>query len=913
MKDRLQGVKTLNVTGILDEFDKDAVVAAVDFVALFKSFGVKLVKKGKSYMGVCPWHKDLNPSLSVDPVKKLYHCFGCGESGDAITLVEKMKGYSFKEALSYLRNLPALYTTNEFGTKTFYSGKNTQTETTPRTLHDAGHVTENHFTHINLSVVAEYYKKKLPYSDDARDYLQKRGLDAALFMRFNVGYADDSIASIVGDEQREDLVDIGILDSKYREHFSGCVVFPITDELGNVVGMYGRSINDSRKTKHLYLPGAHKGIFNRKASKVYNEIILTESIIDALSLVALGFENTQSLYGTNGFTQEHLQILKDDRVKKIILALDNDDAGRKASATLKKKLLGEGFAVSEIFPPEGKDWNEYLTTGGTTSAVKELFPAEETMTPTQSPSEAMRVTKEGLAYVCVTNDVTYRVSGVKDMFVGSLRVAIKASSEVSSFVDTLDLYSARGRAHFSMNLSKASGIESSRIEKDLVVLLEYFEAMRDKALFVGKDNEKKELTEEEKTLGLSLLKDPQIFERIVTDMETLGYVGEEVNKKLLYLAASSRILDDPISVLILSQSSAGKSYLVDTVKRLIPEEDVVSVTSLSDQALNYVEDLMHKFLILGEAVHSEVVEHQIREMLSGKELSRLVAVKDEKTGVMKSRSVKKPVIVSAVMSGTNNAINPENASRCFVIAADESREQTRRIHLSQRHKHSLERYAAKEKDMPEIIRTHHAAQKMLKKVRVVNPFAHYLDFPDALMRTRRDHDRFMDLIACVCFVRQYQKVLRQAQQPDSGQSAIEYIECDMDDYKIAYEIMVQGVLSHTMGELPSGSLILYEEIRRVAKEAATQRGISSTEVHFIQRDLRDKTGLGGEFIKKHLRVLVEYEYVQIASGKMRGTRCSYRLRIDEPAEAIDYSMIPSPEQMAHSFHNPNSESGYNRV
>jgi hypothetical protein len=90
-----------------------------------------------------------------------------------------------------------------------------------------------------------------------------------------------------------------------------------------------------------------------------------------------------------------------------------------------------------------------------------------------------------------------------------------------------------------------------------------------------------------------------------------------------------------------------------------------------------------------------------------------------------------------------------------------------------------------------------------------------------------------------------------------------------------------------------------------------KEALRSTEVHFIQRDLRDKTGLGGEFIKKHLRVLVEYEYVQIASGKMRGTRCSYRLRIDEPAEAIDYSMIPSPEQMAHSFHN--SESGYNRV
>ena len=131
MRDRLNGVKTLNVTGILDEFDKDAVVAAVDIVALFKSFGVKLTKKGKSFMGVCPWHKDLNPSLSVDPVKKLYHCFGCGESGDAITLVEKMKGYGFKEALAYLRNLPALYTTNEFGTKIFHSGKKMTKLTSP--------------------------------------------------------------------------------------------------------------------------------------------------------------------------------------------------------------------------------------------------------------------------------------------------------------------------------------------------------------------------------------------------------------------------------------------------------------------------------------------------------------------------------------------------------------------------------------------------------------------------------------------------------------------------------------------------------------------------------------------------------------------------------------------------------------
>ena len=126
-------------------------------------------------------------------------------------------------------------------------------------------------------------------------------------------------------------------------------------------------------------------------------------------------------------------------------------------------------------------------------------------------------------------------------------------------------------------------------------------------------------------------------------MTTLGYVGEDLNKQLLYLCASSRKLDDPISVLIISQSASGKSFLVDTVKKLIPSNEVVSIITLSDQALNYLPDLLYKFLVFGEAIHSEVIEHQIREMLSSKELTRLVAVKDDKTGKIVSKLIRKKV------------------------------------------------------------------------------------------------------------------------------------------------------------------------------------------------------------------------------------------------------------------------------
>ena len=168
----------------------------------------------------------------------------------------------------------------------------------------------------------------------------------------------------------------------------------------------------------------------------------------------------------------------------------------------------------------------------------------------------------------------------------------------------------------------------------------------------------------------------------------------------------------------------------------MPAEDVVAVSSLSDQALNYIGEggLLHKFLILGEAVHSEVVEHQIREMLSAHELSRLVAMKDAKTGELSSRTVRSPVVVAAVMSSTRTEMNPENASRAFLVNADESREQTRRIHESQRAKYSLEKHSRERSLVPRIIEAHHAAQRLLTPRVIVNPFASKLVFPDALMR-----------------------------------------------------------------------------------------------------------------------------------------------------------------------------------
>ena len=435
-------------------------------------------------------------------------------------------------------------------------------------------------------------------------------------------------------------------------------------------------------------------------------------------------------------------------------------------------------------------------------------------------------------------------------------------------------------------------------------ILDYYAELRDKKLAeVNNVRTAVEITEEDRELGLSFLNAPDMFNTIVRDMETLGYVGENVNKQLVYLAASSRKLDDPISVIIVSQSSAGKSLLVETMRRLMPEEDVLAVTSLSDQALNYITPggLLHKLLIMGEALHSDEIERQIREMLSGKRLSRMVVLKDDKGGTPATQTISQDVIVSLFMSTTVNDINPENASRCFIVNADESEEQTERIQKSQREKYTLARYFEKKHEVPQVVRKHRAAQRLLRNIVIVNDYGKHFRFPKSLVRTRRDHDRFVDLVVSVCFLRQYQKEAKTMTDPSTG-AQTEYIECDIEDYRIASGIMKAGVLDATYSDVPKSLVRFYDELRTLYSQAAGEKGLKVTEAGLTQRDIRKKIAwIGAESIKLYLRKLVWLEYLQTGGSKRRGSRNTYCLVADEAMDRIDISMIPTADEIASSL------------
>ena len=908
-KDRLGGKKTLNVTGFLEEFEIDDIKKRVDIIDLLDSFGVKMKKAGKGWKGLCPFHKEDTPSFSVDREEGLFNCFGCGEKGNIAQLIMKLKSIGFREAMDFLKTYRAPISNIK-----------------PIDEKDSGALEElapavnpplSLPTSFNLLTISEYYHKRLYENPKAIEYLKQRGFKTPeLYERYQIGFADGSLLNIIGETQRNELIEAGILNqkadsSKVWEHFNNCVIFPIIDENGQPVSFYGRDISEDsnpvtstgRAFKHRYLKGTHKGIWNRKASKVYaDELILTESIIDALSLIELGFQNVQPIYGTNGFTDEHLQTLKDDRVKTVILALDNDPStssgqagpGQKAAESIKEKLINEGFKVKILNCYGGKDWNESLVNGKlekeelkTLISSLAVFEAEKTTeSALDGLEQGLKVTQEGYSTVFKMNEIVYKVAGAKETFISSLKVNIKAQSGEERFFDTLDLYSARARSSYANQLSRLFGIEPKRVEKDLSEIVDYFEAERDRKL-EDKKAPKIELTEDDKQLGLELLKSPDLFGEIVKDLDTMGYAGEGANKQLAYLAGTSRLFPKPLSVYIQSSAGSGKSALIDNTLKLMPDEIVNIITSASDQSFNYMpkEKFEGTIFAMGEALHNDKIEGDIRQMQSENMISRNVARKDQKTGEI-------------MMTSTQLKLNPENSSRCLVLNVDESREQTERVHQTQRHKRTFEGYLEDRHLVPKLVKKHITAQRMLKPQKIFNPFSSYIRFPQIKTIMRRAQEQFLTLIDAVCFIQQFKKGVIGMFDPYANEE-IYGLECDLNDYGIARRLYIDGGILTNIYDVPTGVAYLYDEIRKFARKKAAKEGVKADELSFIQTDIRGLTDHSDDTVKKYIHILVEFEYLQIIGGRRHGTRFCYKLREDEPIKGLDLEIIiPSVEEMA---------------
>ena len=274
---------------------------AVPLQRLAEARGIELRKVGKDLVGLCPLHAETEGSLHITPEVNLFNCFGCGKGGDNLRFLMEVEHVSFRHAVEILQRL---------------DGSSTEAAPSKEPLKRRGTALERtEDEHKLLQQVVGLYHENLKNKPEALKYLEKRGLcHAELIAHFKVGYADRSLGYQLPkgghSRLRQSLKKLGILRAETgHEHFSGCVLTPIFDEQGAVMGLYGRRITAAQRgaPEHLYLPGPHRGVWNREALGASPEIILCESLIDAMTFWCAGLRNVTAAYGVQGFTDEMLE------------------------------------------------------------------------------------------------------------------------------------------------------------------------------------------------------------------------------------------------------------------------------------------------------------------------------------------------------------------------------------------------------------------------------------------------------------------------------------------------------------------------------------------------------------------------------------------------------------------------------
>jgi len=333
--------------------------AEVSVERLAEARGVVLTKHGADLMGRCPFHEDRTPSLVVTPSKNLWHCLGaCQTGGTAIDWVMKAEGVSFRHAVELLQNdyLPLA------------AERPAPKQSSVRRL--PAPIERNADDARLLIQVIDYYHQTLLGSPEALEYLRQRGLASSeAIATFKLGYANRTLGyrlpqknRVDGAAMRGQLQRIGIYRESGHEHLSGSLVIPVIDAQGEITEVYGRKVNDNLRAGtplHLYLPGPHRGVWNEAALVASREVILCESLIDALTFWCAGYRNVTASYGVEGFTADHLAAFQRHGTERILIAYDRDEAGDKAAEKLAAKLVAAGLDCYRILFPKGMDANEY--------------------------------------------------------------------------------------------------------------------------------------------------------------------------------------------------------------------------------------------------------------------------------------------------------------------------------------------------------------------------------------------------------------------------------------------------------------------------------------------------------------------------------------------------------------------------
>jgi len=719
----------------------------------------------KNNMLKCPFHSDKTASLQVNLEKNFYNCHACSKTGDVIQFVQDYEKLSKHEALNKCKSL---------------AGEERFAVNEPNRIPQIA----DHSAFLQKMFLS--FRKGLLCSEPAQNYCHSRALNVdELEVGFNSGQFHHG--SRKDEKLINQCVELGLLipygtNSKtggqsYKPFGNKSLVFPLKNCHGQTVSFYFRSIISGQKNKssvstahHYYLKN-RSGVYPNYPSSTTKKLILTESIIDAASLLQLRSTNLElrkyeilACFGTNGLTNEILSAIKNlNELEEIIFCFDTDEAGQ--TATLKYAKLLQTIHLKVAFSTVewlDKDVNETLT-----------------------------AYHEATVLGCLEK-----------------RKSIDFSSSTPSF-----------------------SIEKETVPTPL---------------------EQPKMTTD-------------LFFQLNDLIEKSGIVGEQDSRLLLFIIASSYKTKHPLHAIVQGSSGSGKTHLISKIADLMPQEDVLRFTRITESSLyNWGEyELVGKLLIIEDLDGlKEEAMFAMRELISNQRLSSSVSIKDKKGNI---KAVKKEVrgVFSSLSATTKGEIYEDNMSRSFLLAVDESKEQSRRIIAYQNQKYAGEvSHQSEEK-------TKHDVQHIIRNLvpyHVINPFATRLELPEEVHKIRRLNEMFQSIVRQITLINQQNRQLT-----DDGK-----LITQVEDLKQATEVLFESIVLK-VDELDGSLRQFFEKLKTYLSKKAHKENANGSEIDFTQREIRQAFNMSKAQCSRYMNSLIELEYL---TSKYAGNLRKIAYRVD---------------------------------
>lgn len=591
----------------------DRVTNEADIVEVITDF-IRLVKRGRNYIGLCPFHKEKTPSFNVSSEKQIYKCFGCGKAGSAISFVMDIAGLSYPEAIKYLAN--------KFNITVVEEQK------------DDIKSTKNDLILACLDKATDIFSKNLKDRNyqNAQQYLIKRGFNYEIQQKFHLGYAPDSWDKLLNELKwegfsQEIIIDSGLAvnpnNNKIYDRYRNRIIFPIKNFAGKIIGFGGRDIStspDKNSAKYINSPQTAVydkskvlyGLYDAKGTiRLKDSAILVEGYADVITMHNEGYQNTIASCGT-AITAEQLHLLK-RYTNNLIILYDSDLAGQNATVKAIGIALKEGFSVRIIELGGGEDPDSFLRSQGKMQFKNRLDNALDFLTyliirnkktNESSPQNLSRFIKGIVKLVsCIPDKLQH------DFYLESLseqlRLSVNQRNEINTLYDKLTIKQTKDKAEVKSTYSP----DNHRNSKLEIVKTKDSEPETVKLI--------KSLKSEEILIFKAILEDKKFYDFILEDKKFSAESFLSEDAQIVFDAIIHTKVENntkPLTSIINSELTSEKT-------KAIISEIVLSEIFASDSWKNFSNiDLEQNWdKIIKDAVSKIELENKLKEQQHLKE------------------------------------------------------------------------------------------------------------------------------------------------------------------------------------------------------------------------------------------------------------------------------------------------------